>query len=139
MQTICTLLQTGNHTNTSSLNFYQPDALPDAQPTVSEHLKASVQSNLAKTNVSLLHTTHLCDCICLHSVPILSQTKLFFFLFHGWIWARVIVVSLAHPIQVSLKWRLNWFGHFSTADQFAQHRDGPHYTNICMCTGDAMQ
>jgi len=25
------------HTNTSSLNFYRPDALPDAQPTVSKH------------------------------------------------------------------------------------------------------
>ena len=31
------LLQTDNHTNTSSLNFYRPDALPDAQPTVSKH------------------------------------------------------------------------------------------------------
>jgi len=37
MQTICTLLQTDNHTNTSSLNLYRPDALPDAQPTVSKH------------------------------------------------------------------------------------------------------
>jgi len=27
-QTICTSLQTENHTNTSSLNFYRPDALP---------------------------------------------------------------------------------------------------------------
>ena len=36
MQTICTLLQTDNHTNTSSLNFYRPDALPDTQPTVSD-------------------------------------------------------------------------------------------------------
>jgi len=26
-----------NHTNTSSLNFYRPNALPDAQPTVSKH------------------------------------------------------------------------------------------------------
>ena len=34
--TICTLLQTDNHTNTSSLNFYTLDALPGAQPTVSE-------------------------------------------------------------------------------------------------------
>jgi len=34
MQTICTSLQTDNHTNTLSLNFYRPDALPDAQPTV---------------------------------------------------------------------------------------------------------
>jgi len=37
MQTVCTSLQTDNHTNTSSLNFYMPDALPDTQPTVSKH------------------------------------------------------------------------------------------------------
>jgi len=37
MQTICTSLQTDNHTNTSLLNFYRPDALPDAKPTVSKH------------------------------------------------------------------------------------------------------
>jgi len=37
MQTICTSLQTDNHTNnTSSLNFYRLDVLPDAQPTVSK-------------------------------------------------------------------------------------------------------
>ena len=35
--TICTSLQTDNHTNTSSLNFYRPDAFPDTQPTVSKH------------------------------------------------------------------------------------------------------
>jgi len=34
MQTICTSLQTDNHINTSSVNFYRPDALPDAQPSV---------------------------------------------------------------------------------------------------------
>jgi len=37
MQTICTLLQTDNYTNTSSLNFYMPDALPDAQSIVTKH------------------------------------------------------------------------------------------------------
>jgi len=37
MQTICTSLQRDNHTNTSSLNFYRLEALPDAQPTVSKH------------------------------------------------------------------------------------------------------
>ena len=36
MQTICTLLKTDNLTNTSSLNFYRPDALPGAQSTVSK-------------------------------------------------------------------------------------------------------
>ena len=34
---ICTSVHTDNHTNTPSLNFYKPDALPDAQPTVSKH------------------------------------------------------------------------------------------------------
>jgi len=37
MQTICASLQTDNHTNTSSLSFYRPDALSAAQPTVSKH------------------------------------------------------------------------------------------------------
>ena len=31
MQTICTSIQTDNHTNTWSLNFYGPDALSDAK------------------------------------------------------------------------------------------------------------
>jgi len=33
--TICTSLQTDNHTNTPPLSGYRPDALPDAQSTVS--------------------------------------------------------------------------------------------------------
>jgi len=37
MQIICTSLQTDNHNNTISLNFDRPDALHDAQPTVSKH------------------------------------------------------------------------------------------------------
>jgi len=38
MQTICTSLQTDNHTNTSTLNFYRPRALPEAQPRNRPHL-----------------------------------------------------------------------------------------------------
>jgi len=37
MQIICTPLHTESHASTPSLNFYGPDALPDAQPTVSKH------------------------------------------------------------------------------------------------------
>ena len=37
MQTMCTSHQTDSHTNTSPLNFYRPDALPDAQPAVFKH------------------------------------------------------------------------------------------------------
>jgi len=38
-------LLSDNHTNTSSLNFYNADALPDAQPTVSKHWWHSKQVN----------------------------------------------------------------------------------------------
>jgi len=41
MQTICTSLQTDNHANTSSLNFYRLDALPDAKTTVSKHWRTA--------------------------------------------------------------------------------------------------
>ena len=41
MQTICTSLQADNHTNTLPLYFYWPDALHDAQPTVSKHWRHS--------------------------------------------------------------------------------------------------
>jgi len=34
---VCTLLQTDNHTSTPPLSFYQPNALPAAQPTASKH------------------------------------------------------------------------------------------------------
>jgi len=42
MLTICTSLQADNHTNTSSINFYRRDALPNTQPRVSStegHIK----------------------------------------------------------------------------------------------------
>ena len=34
---VCTLLQTDNHASTPPLSFYQPNALPAAQPTASKH------------------------------------------------------------------------------------------------------
>jgi len=37
MQIISTSLQTDNHTSTSPLHFYRPDALPATQPTASKH------------------------------------------------------------------------------------------------------
>ena len=46
MQTICTSLQTDNHTNTSSLNFCRPDAFPDAQPTVPKHWQLNIEKYL---------------------------------------------------------------------------------------------
>jgi len=37
MQIMCTMLQTDDHTSTSSLSFCRLDALPAAQPTASKH------------------------------------------------------------------------------------------------------
>jgi len=37
MQLISTSLQADNHANTSSLNFYRSDTLPDTQPTMSKY------------------------------------------------------------------------------------------------------
>jgi len=34
---VCTSLQTDNHASTPPLSFYRPDALPVAQPTVSNN------------------------------------------------------------------------------------------------------
>jgi len=37
MQIICISFWTDNHTSTSPLSFYRPDALPATQPTASKH------------------------------------------------------------------------------------------------------
>jgi len=42
-QTIGTSLQTDNHTNTSTLKFYRPDALPDAETMVLKHWRQMQQ------------------------------------------------------------------------------------------------
>jgi len=44
MQTICTSLRTDNHTNTSPLSLYRPDALADTQPT--EHCPSMLPPNV---------------------------------------------------------------------------------------------
>jgi len=51
MQTICSSLQTDNHTNTSSLNFYSPDALPDPPTNSVKALKAhGIKGMVKKVN-----------------------------------------------------------------------------------------
>ena len=52
---VCTLLQTDNHTNTSSLNFYRPGALPDSQPTMSKHWRQQ-KSNKQKNRGNIINT-----------------------------------------------------------------------------------
>ena len=57
VQTICTLLQTDSYTDAPSFNFYRPDALPDAQPAVSEHWRHYMTfQDLADISISRLRT-----------------------------------------------------------------------------------
>jgi len=39
-------IQTDSHTNTSSLSFYRPDALPDARSTVSTHSRQYIRNTI---------------------------------------------------------------------------------------------
>jgi len=49
MHIVCTTLQTDNHASTHHSIFYGPDALPDAQPTVSKKEK---QSEIVSDDIS---------------------------------------------------------------------------------------
>jgi len=49
-QIICTSLQTDNHTSTSSISFYRPDALPDAQPCAFSALTLLLENIILKIN-----------------------------------------------------------------------------------------
>jgi len=51
IQIVCTSLQTDNHASTSSLYFYRPDALPDAQPTMSKHWRQAVDIRLNNVHI----------------------------------------------------------------------------------------
>jgi len=60
MHTICTTLQTDNHTNnTSSLNFYRLNALPDAQPTALKYWRYLLMSTNKKLIKSFTKTAFL--------------------------------------------------------------------------------
>ena len=73
MQTICTSLQTDNHINTSSLDFYRPDALPDAQPTVtansteSQHLLLRTCYDFHMPTAKVNYKTTKCRCKQTHT------------------------------------------------------------------------
>ena len=47
---LLTSLQTDNHASTSSLNFYVPDARPDAQPTVPKHWRPKNMAGFSQKN-----------------------------------------------------------------------------------------
>jgi len=73
MQTICTLLQTDNHTVTSSVNIYRSDVFPGDQPTVSKHwrpvvIPAKIEIYCGKCWCNYLSgISSLCPCVCVCS------------------------------------------------------------------------
>ena len=80
VQTVCTSLQTDNHTNTSSLNFHTPDALTDAQPTVSKHWRQIATRLLLAFGSCLLYKyapcrSCCCRCCCRYSCSFSSLSS----------------------------------------------------------------
>ena len=77
MQTICSSLQTDNHTNTSSLNFYRLDALPDAQPTAYPANSYMLQSQTSASAMSWwVSLVSLVTCSSVKSVlPLVCHLK----------------------------------------------------------------
>ena len=59
MQINGTFHQTDKHSSTSSLNFYRPYALPDAQPTVSMHWRQSTLFCLKKEGYAYVTVTSI--------------------------------------------------------------------------------
>ena len=75
MQTICTSLQTDNHINTSSLNFYWLDALSDAQPTVSRHRMHTTTSANKILFIFDRHVFSMINQLSLKNFPMLLQSQ----------------------------------------------------------------
>ena len=59
---VCTSLQTDNHTSTSPLSFYWPDALPAAQPTASKHWRHALLMPLILILKTVTLFCHLLSC-----------------------------------------------------------------------------
>jgi len=75
MQTICTSLQTDNHINTSSLNFYWLDALSDAQPSVSRHRMHTTTSANKILFIFDRHVFSMMNQLSLKNFPMLLQSQ----------------------------------------------------------------
>ena len=72
MLIICMLLPTDNHNNTSSLDFYWPDTLPDAQQTVSKHFRqdCKIYAPSAANSKQLMSAVRLCASAQCTNLPV---------------------------------------------------------------------
>jgi len=121
MQAICTSLQTDNHTNTSSLNFYSPYGLPGAQPMVSKHWKHTVSCfSKIKIGFTVLVSAHpgspgqrAINCVCVACDSTSAELYL---------WSMFLVVTL-------LKAFCGWWPACSLDGSLSLY-DGVFYTLI---------
>jgi len=110
MQTICTSLQTDNHTNTPSLNFYRPDALSDAKPTVSKHRRHIVTLLLIIVAQSLVVALQRAE---MRMVRWMCGVKLKDRLASKELRERLGIDGIALVLQLN---RLLWYGHVLRKD-----------------------
>ena len=108
MQTICTSLHTDSHTNTSSPNFYRPDAVPDAQPTVPKHWRCNNQ----KSRYTCIWCFTLHSCCMLLTVTFLNflhwiNCRLVNILY--WSWLQVDMHQIQTDIQSGLACNVNQY------------------------------
>ena len=97
-----TSLQTDIHTNTSSLNFYRLDDLPDAQPTVSKHGR---HAKIAKT-ISLIQSSLVNwhkHCFCVSNNIRLESESLQIVLYFG----IIIKLALLTLVKENLTWTVS--------------------------------
>ena len=65
------LLQTDNHSNTSSLNFYRPVVLPDPRPTVSKHWR-QINDRFKYKRCWISDWSYICMCSQTHRVTLVT-------------------------------------------------------------------
>ena len=111
------LLQTDNHTNTSSLNFYRPVVLPDPRPTVSKHWR-QIHDRFKYKRCWISDWSYICMCSQTHRVTLVT-TMIIMLMVQWWCWNDAV-------LQVNEKvssWKSqtdNW--HTSNKTQVAEYK-----------------
>ena len=116
MQAICTSLQTDNHINTSSLNFYRLGALSDAQPTVSKHWRLKhTETTLRATcvekgRISAVHVGNMARKLPNSNSSIKTVSKYW----GQWLWQQQWNILKAHKVS-SYSWIRGHCVHYVAA------------------------
>jgi len=117
MQIICTLLTTDNHTITSPLSFYRPDALLATQPTASKYWRQNWTLQLYRWSLPM---THFCTTATTHLMAICPGLP-------GWAGTRKVKTNLDFTEAKSSEWQWYQLGHMQicTSLQTDNHTSTP--------------